>query len=109
MNGDTNEPVPNRSPLTSLLCLPAELLADPNNERYVIDLNIAGAVNTEDENNAVDINLRNMVPRGGNFFRVEDGPNGLRLRLVRSVDRDVSDVTKYRAQTLLVGLWSCSI
>ena len=67
-----------------------ELLADPNNERYTVDLNIGGTLNSEDENNGVDIILRNMIPRGGNFFRVEDGPNGIRLKLIRSVDRDVS-------------------
>ena len=67
-----------------------ELLADPNNERYTVDLNIGGTLNSEDEENGVDIILRNMIPRGGNFFRVEDGPNGIRLKLIRSVDRDVS-------------------
>ena len=67
-----------------------ELLADPNNERYTVDLNIGGTLSSEDERNGVDIILRNMIPRGGNFFRVEDGPNGIRLKLIRSVDRDVS-------------------
>ena len=67
-----------------------ELLAEPNNERYTVDLNIGGTLNSEDDANGVDIILRNMIPRGGNFFRVEDGPNGIRLKLIRSVDRDVS-------------------
>ena len=67
-----------------------ELLADPNNDRYTVDLNIGGTLSSEDERNGVDIILRNMIPRGGNFFRVEDGPNGIRLKLIRSVDRDVS-------------------
>ncbi len=67
-----------------------ELLADPQNPRYIIPLNIGGQIQGGDESNSVDIFLRNMVPRNANYFLPEDGPDGMRLRLVRAVDRDVS-------------------
>ena len=81
---------PDRFPLHS--CLP-DLSNDPNNEKYVSLLGLVGKLSGGDTDGVTllmrrDFNTRISDPN--EYFNVYDSEQGLMIRLIHALDRDVS-------------------
>jgi hypothetical protein len=63
-----------------------------NSDDYTSDLDLSGSLSANDDS-AVSIALEKSdgIDNPSDYFEVYDGPNGLAIRLIRAIDRDVSD------------------